>query len=338
MMNDENEFSDNVEFNETVGPHMSDRELLGLPKHYIKLRDPFDLGAIRNLPILPAGDLMAIIEDLLIPFSVRMTAGYLLAIMGDVRIKSYEPKMIDIAGGMVEIGLPSECVDSVSEEYQKLGVPRDWILKETPRHAVSLEKYRIGAYPVTNSEYLEFLIETQYEEIPSSWVFDRYPHERSNHPVYTLSHEAVTEYCHWLSRRTTRHFRLPSEAEWEYAAAGADGKEFPWGETFLPDHANTAEEKLFISSPVGCFPKGKSWCGAMDMAGNVEEYVSDIHAAYPGGPHIEDDLTRLGRSYHVARGGSFTRFRDLARTRRRHGHYDMDIYVMGFRLAESIIS
>lgn len=69
------------------------------------------------------------------------------------------------------------------------------------------------------------------------------------------------------------------------------------------------------------------------MAGNVEEWVSGVYRPYPGGRHIDDDLATCQWPHHVARGGSFTRCRDLARTRRRHGRFARDIYVMGFRVA-----
>ena len=73
------------------------------------------------------------------------------------------------------------------------------------------------------------------------------------------------------------------------------------------------------------------------MAGNVEEYVSDDYAAYPGGEFVTDHLVQIHGRYRVARGGSFARYRDLARTRRRHGHNPRSVtYAMGFRLAESI--
>jgi len=73
------------------------------------------------------------------------------------------------------------------------------------------------------------------------------------------------------------------------------------------------------------------------MAGNVEEYVSDQYEAYPDGQLVTDHLVDIHGQYRVARGGSFARFRDLARTRRRHGHNPKSAtYAMGLRLAESL--
>ena len=128
---------------------------------------------------------------------------------------------------------------------------------------------------------------------------------------------------------------MPTEAEWEYAAAGPSGYEFPWGNEFVADNANTAETGLFQSTPVGIFSRGDSPFGISDMAGNVEEYVAGNYAAYPGGEFIADHLVEIHGTYRIARGGSFARFRDLARTRRRHGHNPRSAtYAMGFRLAE----
>jgi formylglycine-generating enzyme required for sulfatase activity len=83
------------------------------------------------------------------------------------------------------------------------------------------------------------------------------------------------------------------------------------------------------------FAKGCSIFGAADMAGNVEEFVADKYAAYGASLFIRDDLVDINGEYNVARGGSFARFHDLARTRRRHGPNPCKNYAMGFRLAES---
>lgn len=160
------------------------------------------------------------------------------------------------------------------------------------------------------------------------------PDYAANRPVYTVSAAAAEAYASWMSAKTGRSFRLPSEAEWELAPAGPEGREFPWGDVFEPHRTNTREAGLLTSTPVGMFPGGATPSGIQDMAGNVEEYVADDYVPYPGGPIVRDDLVEAVGCYRVARGGSFTRFRDLARCRRRHGRYPRPIYVMGFRLAE----
>jgi formylglycine-generating enzyme required for sulfatase activity len=200
-----------------------------------------------------------------------------------------------------------------------------------------LDAFRLARFPVTNIEYRDFLLDTGHPELPSSWAFRQFPQSHANHPVYTVTAAAADAYVHWLARRTGRRFRLPTEAEWEWAAGGPQGLEFPWGDTFDADKANTAETGLFDTSPVGAFLGGESAFGIADLAGNVEEYVSGNYGPYPGGHPVADHLAQIHGEYRVARGGSFARFRDLARTRRRHGHNPRSAtYAMGFRVAETV--
>lgn len=332
----ENGFSHWPCWEDRLSPEMTDRQLLGLPEHYSATRDlSIDGASWKKLSGLSAKQLVRTIEDCSAPLALRIAVGKLLAETGDPRISPLSPQMIDIPGGAVQIGLPHDQVDHVMDAMAGLGLDRDWILKETPRHTVFLPPYRLGRYPVTHFEYMTFLEDTREERIPTSWAFGRYPKEQGNHPVFGISAEDADAYVHWLSVKTGRNFRLPSEAEWEYAGAGSDSREFPWGNEFLPDHANTAESRIFATTPVGAFPEGASPFGCLDMAGNVEEYVKDDYAPYPGGSLVEDDLVTVVGRHRVARGGSFTRFRDLARNARRHGKFPREIYVMGFRLAES---
>ena len=325
-------------FRETLCGTMTDRERLGLPDHYVPDRFTGDLpGAVDRLRTVSRTQLAGMCEDPAIPLLDRLAAGTLLGLLGDPRTDTRQPAMIAIPGGLVSIGLDTDGVDTVLARYPGLGLDRKWLEKEIPTHTVELHPYAIAKFPVTNKEYTDFLADTNYPELPSSWAFRRYPVEFSNHPVYTVSSSAADSYASWLSARTRRRFRLPSEAEWEYAAAGPDGLEFPWGSQFDANRTNTAETGLFHTSPVGVFVGGNSPFGVADMAGNVEEYVSDLYQPYPGGPFVTDHLVDIHGTYRVARGGCFARFRDLARTRRRHGQNPRSpTYAMGFRLAEDI--
>lgn len=325
------------EFDAILCGQMSDRERLGLPDHYVTDRFANEIQqAYAALNHLKVNELLAMLTNTSASLVHRYVAGNFLALIGDPRIRTLDPEMIAVSGGTVSIGLETAEVDRVLQRYDKLGLNASWIKKECPRHQVKLPSFRIGKFPVTNQEYKDFLTDTQYAEIPSSWSFRRFPQERANHPVYTLSAEACDAYARWLSEKTGRQFRLPTEAEWEYAAAGREAREFPWGEDFDPLLANTCETGIFETSPVGMFVEGASVFGLMDMAGNVEEYVADFYQAYPGGEDVDDHLSQIHGRYRVARGGSFARFRDLARNSRRHGHNPRSAtYAMGFRLAES---
>lgn len=309
------------------------RQAMGLPSCYLSsgLEDlgpeVLDLAASDR-------DLTVILANPDKSFRRRLAAGRALNLRGhDPRIEVMNPRLLPVPAATVTLGLAPAEVGSVVARYAQYGVCESWIIKECPSYRVDIEAFSLARYPVTNGEYRQFLEATGYPELPSSWTFGRYPTDRANHPVYTVTETAAAAYCRWLAEATGRAYRLPTEAEWEYAAAGADGREFPWGERFLPDHANTLEAGLLSTTPVGLFPRGAGPFGHLDLAGNVEEYTASRYQPYPGATAVDDDLRRQAGDYTVARGGSFTRFRDLARTRRRHGRYDSDLYAMGFRVA-----
>jgi toxoflavin biosynthesis protein ToxD len=325
-------------FDAVLCGQIDDRERMGLPLHYTAARLDGDLPqAFAALRGASQADWLEVLSTPTSTLCMRLASGNLLALLGDPRIDALNPNMLDVPGGTVQIGLPPSELNAVLDRFDGLGLDRSWIAKECPRHTITLKPYRLARWPVTNAEYREFLCDTGHAELPSSWAFRQFPQERSNHPVYTVSAASADAYASWLAGRTGRHFRLPTEAEWEWAAAGPEGLEFPWGEHFDAELANTAETGLFCSTPVGAFVGGESPFGLQDMAGNVEEYVADNYTAYPQGEFIEDHLVRMLGTYRVARGGSFARFRDLARTRRRHGQNPRSsTYAMGFRLAQTI--
>jgi formylglycine-generating enzyme required for sulfatase activity len=325
-------------FEKALCGQMTDRERLGLPDHYVERSIDAEMAnAYGKLRSASNDVLLQTLGSATSTLAERIACGNLIALAGDPRICVDRPEMLEIVGGEVEIGLDPHEISTVLEEFDGLGLDRSWIEKECPKHRVTLLPYGLARYPVTNAEYRVFLLDSGHPELPTSWHFRGFPHERANHPVYTISPESADAYARWLAHRTGRRFRLPTEAEWEWAAAGSERREFPWGSHFDPSLANTAETGLFSTSPVGAFAGGESPFGAADMAGNVEEYVSDTYAPYPGGALVTDHLAQIHGSYRVARGGSFARFRDLARTRRRHGHNPRSsTYAMGFRLAESL--
>jgi formylglycine-generating enzyme required for sulfatase activity len=313
---------------------LPDRAAMGLPSRFVT-RLPADLFA-RHAELLSGApaDLVRVCEDSSEPFGRRYVAGSVLALRGDPRVRPADPVLVDVPAGEVALGLPEDRVAEVVARWERVGVLADWIRKECPRHRVHIDAFRIMRYPVTNLEYREFLLDTGLGALPTSWRFGRFPTHRANHPVWTVHPGHAESYATWLSERTGRRFRLPTEAEWEYAAGGGLDREYPWGDEFLPDHANTVEDGPLTTTPIGIYPAGRSPFGADDMAGNVEEFVADDYRPYPGGQLVDDDLRLAADSYRVARGGSFTRFGDLARCRRRHGWFRRDIYAMGFRLVE----
>lgn len=315
---------------------LSDREAMGLPPRYVPPRVAPSAGTIDGLRAQPLSALVALMQSAAEEIAVRIAASSVVSALGDPRINVSEPVMLDVPPARALIGLSSDRIDETWQRYSEFGVRRNWIEKECPQFSAEVSGFRIAKYAVTNGEFAVFLTETGYPQLPTSWAFGKVPDGHANHPVYTVTPEMADAYVQWLGVRTRRSFRLPTELEWEYAAAGTAGLEFPWGAEFVERRANTMELGLLDTTAVGILPEGNSHCGACDMAGNVEEYVATSYSPYPGGTIVHDDLFRLLGHYRIARGGAFNRFRDLARCQRRHGPYPKSLYAIGFRIAESI--
>ncbi|MFK0218078.1 formylglycine-generating enzyme family protein [Streptomyces vinaceus] len=307
-------------------------------KEHAGLADPGRLHPAR-LPGTTPDQLAAAVEDPQLPTAERLAAGHLLGLLGDPRIPSPAsgagPATRHVPGGRIRIGLPADEAGYVTNAWAHVGVEESWILKECPEHTVELADFWIATYPVTNGEYRAFLADTGLEERPTTWYLGAYPWDRSNHPVAGVRPEHADAYAAWLTERTGHPWRLPAEAEWEHAAKGPEGLPYPWPGGFDPEAANTRESGVHTTSPVGAFPAGRSPYGVHDMGGNVEEFTADEYAPYPDGPYVADHLVQSMGSYRIARGGSFARFGDLTRTRRRHGAFPGPLYPVGFRLATS---
>lgn len=309
---------------------------MGLASEVVERLAPEAISAHRDLLALHSEALAQTTEDATAPLERRWLAGQILAIVGDPRIDVFEPALIDLPGGVATVGLPADDVEAVVERWWHAGVEESWIRKEVPRHEVVVQPFRMMKYPITNLEYRAFCLDVPEAPRPTSWRFGIFPLPCSNHPAWTVPPDGADGYAFWLSERTGRRFRLPSEVEWEYAANGGELREFPWGNEWDPHCTNTVEEGPLFVTPVGMFPAGASVHGVLDLGGNVEEWVADEYRPYEGGELVVDDLiARVGR-YRVTRGGCYTRFGDLARCSRRHGWYGRELYAVGFRLVEDV--
>jgi len=261
------------------------------------------------------------------PLLARISAGNALGLLGDPRIDPSKPQMCRVRAGSFEMGTDVAEVETVSRRY---GIPESWMWKSTPRHRVEVDSFEIGRFLVTELEYAHFLEATGYHEVPAHWVDGAPSPYRRNHPVFGLDWQAILLYVEWLSESTGLQYRVPTEIEWEYAARGTDRRSFPWGDAFEARRCNTREGGVGDTTPVGVYPDGAAASGALDLAGNVEEYTADLYRPYPGSRFQDPEYG----TYRMTRGGTFSLDADLARCDRRHG--DGHAAEVGFRLARSV--
>lgn len=181
---------------------------------------------------------------------------------------------------------------------------------QQPQHCVYVSEFYIGRYLVTNEQYAVFVRETQYKA-PGHWEQDMIPAGKEDHPVVGVSWEDTVAFCKWLSQASGQSFRLPTEAEWEKAARGTDGRKYPWGNQWDSSKLNSKEGGPGdTTTPVGHYsPGGDSPYGVADMCGNVWEWCSTVwqEKAYPFEVQDEWVETYLNRRNvrRVLRGGTF---------------------------------
>ncbi len=213
---------------------------------------------------------------------------------------------------------------------------------ESPPHSIYLESFYMDRHEVTNQQYLQFFqsatgecgdrtcLDTEAESPDSRIVYQdgRFQVEEGyeRHPVTLVSWYGAQAYCQHHGKR------LPTEAEWEKAARGPDGRTYPWGD--LLDRARlNAGSRVGETTPVGSYPAGRSPYGVDDLAGNVWEWTADWYEAYPASSYHSPFF---GEKYKVLRGGSWNHPDLDARTTQRDlAHPARRIHVVGFRCARS---
>jgi len=159
---------------------------------------------------------------------------------------------------------------------------------ETPQHRLYLEEYLIGKTPVTNAQYQAFVEATviqgpehwgYYDQVPDLWK-RAVPQGKEQHPVFNVSWDKAMAFCQWASQVSGREVRLPSEAQWEKAARGTDGRIYPRGNQ--PPHKKVNFKGKDTTTPVGQYgPRGDSPYGCADMVSNVHEWTSSLYKDYP---------------------------------------------------------
>ncbi|MBZ0271942.1 formylglycine-generating enzyme family protein, partial [bacterium] len=169
---------------------------------------------------------------------------------------------------------------------------------------VDLPAYYIDKYPVTNE---------QYARVFPAHVF---PPEEARHPVVKISWEQAMQFARKIGKR------LPTEAEWEKAARGTDGRQYPWGNEFAPERCNTFESGMGVTTPVDAYPAGKSPMGVMDMAGNAWEWTATRHESAP--------------AFRVLKGGAYDGKADFALCAQRFAYHQSGLFqASGFRCVKS---
>ena len=181
---------------------------------------------------------------------------------------------------------------------------------EKPQHTVELSDYWMAKFILTNEQYAQYLGKDKHPV--SGWQ------QKKDHPVVNVSWDDAMKYCQWFNQNFKSDLgdlllRLPTEAEWEKAARGAYGNEWPWGNEFDKNKCNSSEGGKGGTTPVGLYSAagGDSSYGCADMVGNVWEWTHSLFTKYPyvAGDGREDEKSREAR---VVRGGSWFDFRDLA--------------------------
>jgi formylglycine-generating enzyme required for sulfatase activity len=238
-----------------------------------------------------------------VDFNVRLEAAEALGQAGDLRLG--KDNWIPIAAGKFLMG--AQKADPSKPNYDA-EAGKD----ESPVHEVYLKEFQIGRYPVTVEEYRRFVDDEGYsnerwwkdggfgeQNRPEHWD-DQVLHP--NWPVVYMTWYDAKAYCAWAE------VRLPTEAEWERAARGANGRKYPWGNE-EPDatRANFEAGKVGHATPVGLYPRGATPEGIEDLAGNVWEWVADRYEEryYGESPTKNPEGPKSG-DLRVVRGGSWS--------------------------------
>lgn len=173
---------------------------------------------------------------------------------------------------------------------------------EHPPHAVDLPAFYLDRTEVTNQEYKAFCDATGRQYPPEPGWDPEYFLGKPDYPVINVTWQDANDFAKWMGKR------LPTEAEWERAARGDDGRLYPWGDK--PQDGVTTVAGLSdgyeYTAPVGSFPAGASPFGCLDMIGNVYEWVDDWYQPYPGSDGSWDQKGDTGYKKRCIRGGSFT--------------------------------
>jgi formylglycine-generating enzyme required for sulfatase activity len=265
--------------------------------------------------------------------------------------------MVYVPGGTFEMGSTEAEIDAAVRLCNRYysGCGRSMFSSEGPVHRVTLREFWMDRTEVTAAQYAAFLnrlgadapsgfpwFDLSDEFASLEWDGERFVARpgRASHPASQVEWEGAQAYCNSVGGR------LPTEAEWEYAARGPQALSYPWGDDLgeapmnfcdrscgLPQADVSFDDGYVRTSPVGSYPEGASWCGALDMAGNVWEWVADWYQEdyYTGVPQSDPTGPAAGR-HRGLRGGSWFDIPSFTRGANRYWDEPTDSdLVFGFR-------
>ncbi len=271
------------------------------------------------------------------PERVRVEVGEALGAAGDPRLFDPLVQRVALPGGLFRMGAQKAKAPNYDVEAYA---------DEAPVRQVSLSPFGIGRYPVTVAEFRRFLdaMDKAYLNprlwIPEGWAWRtnkdvlapgswKQQLRHLNRPVVKVSWYEADAYCRWVGGR------LPTEAEWEFAARGAAGRKYPWGDAEPGEEHANFRRRVGAPSPVGVYPHGATEEGVYDLAGNVWEWCGDWFGDYLPEEQHDPSGPTAGTS-RVLRGGSYNRAaRNLRGAFRSNSRPEVRLGYIGFRVVWS---
>jgi formylglycine-generating enzyme required for sulfatase activity len=277
----------------------------------------------------------------------------------EYEVLEYSPEVEALLNELDDIETKPERRLEIGDELARLDDPRpgvglderglpdlDWVeipagefLYGEKQQRLSLDRFYIARYPITNAQYQTFIDAGGYED-EHWWSGLKKPApekpswSQANRPRETVDWYEAVAFCRWLSQQLGYEIRLPTEQQWEKAARGTDGWEYPWGEGYRAGYANVYEKgakagpsDLGQTSAVGLYPQGVSPDGVMDLAGNVWEWCLNKYE------NPEDITIDESGDHRVLRGGAWYDGPENARAADRDGNSPDNRYNgRGFRV------
>jgi formylglycine-generating enzyme required for sulfatase activity/serine/threonine protein kinase len=244
-------------------------------------------------------------------------------------------EMVEIPGGTFMMGTSDGEAQKVVAEYDRhwsyKTFANQWVSRQRPQHRVSVPTFYMGKYEVTQAQWRAVAslpkVNRDLETDPSKFKGD-------NLPVENVSWGDAVEFCERLSRATGRQYRLPTEAEWEYACRAGSASQFAFGDTITPELVNYNGNSPYGTAPKGTdrqhtIPVGSlgiaNAFGLFDMHGNVSEWCLDrLHENYDGAPNDGSAWEGGDMEYRMLRGGSWLSFGSTSRAADRNAYRQDD--------------